>query len=223
VKRLWWSLVRFGFRLLYNELAFTYDIVSRIVSLGQWRCWQRAALKYLDVPSGAFILELAHGTGNMQLDLNQAGYKAVGLDLSPHMGRIARAKLARQRLPARLVRGRGQQLPFASGMFSAVISTFPTDFIAAPETLFEVFRVLKPGGQIVIVPGAVFTTTKPSATVLEWAYRVTGQRTYEGTLDRAVDYFGQYGFSTQVFESPCPHSVVTIIALRRSTDTPEIH
>lgn len=220
MKRLWWSLVRFGFRLLYNELAFTYDRVSRIVSLGQWRCWQRAAWKFLDVPPGELILELAHGTGNMQLDLNQAGYKTVGLDLSPHMGRIARAKLARQCLPIRLVRGRGQQLPFAPGTFSAVISTFPTDFVAAPETLNEAFRILKPGGQLVIVPGAVFTTSKPPAAVLEWAYRITGQRTYESSLDRAVDYFSQYGFSAQLFELSCPHSVVTIIALRRNTDTP---
>ncbi|MCZ7544410.1 MAG: hypothetical protein M5R40_13175 [Anaerolineae bacterium] len=43
LERLWWALVRFGFRLLYNELAFTYDLVSRVVSLGQWRAWQRAA------------------------------------------------------------------------------------------------------------------------------------------------------------------------------------
>jgi hypothetical protein len=55
MKRLWWGLVRFGFRLLYNEFAFTYDTVSKVVSLGAWRCWQRAALKYLAVPPGARI------------------------------------------------------------------------------------------------------------------------------------------------------------------------
>jgi hypothetical protein len=44
---LWWRLVRFGFRLLYNEMAFTYDAVSAVVSLGEWRSWQRAALNFL--------------------------------------------------------------------------------------------------------------------------------------------------------------------------------
>jgi hypothetical protein len=45
---LWWRLVRFGFRLLYNEFAFSYDLVSKVVSLGAWRCWQQSALKHLN-------------------------------------------------------------------------------------------------------------------------------------------------------------------------------
>jgi ubiquinone/menaquinone biosynthesis C-methylase UbiE len=131
----WWQLIRFGFRLLYNELAFTYDAVSYVVSLGAWRCWQRAALKHITANADRRILELAHGTGNLQLDMLGAGYRVVGYDLSPYMGRIARAKLARRGLPVRLARGRAQQLPFATGGFGTVVSTFPTDFIIAAETL----------------------------------------------------------------------------------------
>jgi ubiquinone/menaquinone biosynthesis C-methylase UbiE len=77
---LWRRLLRFGFRLLYNELAFTYDMVSAVVSLGAWRCWTRAALRQL--ASDGLILELAHGTGNLQLDLAAAGRRSVGFDLS---------------------------------------------------------------------------------------------------------------------------------------------
>ena len=101
---LWWRLVRFGFRLLYNEMAFTYDWVSYAVSLGEWRCWQRAALKHLNVQSGARILELAHGTGNLQIDLHALGYHVLGYDLSPYMGQIAQRKLNAHHLPARLAR-----------------------------------------------------------------------------------------------------------------------
>jgi ubiquinone/menaquinone biosynthesis C-methylase UbiE len=50
--------LRFAFRLLYYELAFTYDWVSWFVSMGQWRSWQRAALPHL---RGQHILEIAHG------------------------------------------------------------------------------------------------------------------------------------------------------------------
>jgi ubiquinone/menaquinone biosynthesis C-methylase UbiE len=114
---LWWRLIGFGFRLLYNELAFTYDLVSYVVSLGAWRCWQKAALKHLDITQGARVLELAHGTGNLQVDLNAAGYKVVGYDLSPYMGRIAERKIRRQNYPVRLARGRAQQLPFPAGSF----------------------------------------------------------------------------------------------------------
>ena len=58
-------LLRFGFRLLYNELAWTYDWVSRAVSLGQWRHWQRAVIPRL---SGQRALEIAFGTGDLVVD-----------------------------------------------------------------------------------------------------------------------------------------------------------
>src|SRR5512144_2064080 len=109
------SLLRFGFRLLYNELAWTYDFVSWSVSMGQWRAWQRTALPYL---YGGRVLEVGHGTGNMLLDLLSLGFTPVGLDLSRGMGRIARRKLRRvsgTRAPAAplapLVRGRVEALP----------------------------------------------------------------------------------------------------------------
>lgn len=174
--RIWWGLVRLGFRLLYNELAWTYDLVSRVVSLGDWRTWQRAAIRHLGVAPGACVLELAHGTGDLQIDLRTAGLTSVGLDLSPAMGRIAHRKLLRHRIHPLLVRGRAQALPFASASFPAVVSTFPTEFIAVPETLREVNRVLQPGGRLVIVINGLLTGGGILRAALEWAYRVTGQR-----------------------------------------------
>ena len=82
----WLQFLRFGFRLLYNELAWTYDIVSWIVSLGQWREWQKAGLQFL---SGENILELAHGPGHILVELEEAGFKVTGLDLSESMGQMA--------------------------------------------------------------------------------------------------------------------------------------
>src|SRR5579859_7143714 len=95
VVRVYSRLLNLGFRLLYNEMAWTYDAVSWIVSAGEWRAWQRSALKHLNVAPGALILELAHGTANLQRDLRAAGYDSIGLDLSEAMGRIARRKLRR--------------------------------------------------------------------------------------------------------------------------------
>ena len=99
-------------------MAFTYDLVSRVVSLGAWRCWTRTALKHIGQDSP--VLELAHGTGNLQIDLFAAGYRPIGYDLSAAMGRIAQHKLREQGLSPRLARGRAQQLPFVSGSFAAV-------------------------------------------------------------------------------------------------------
>lgn len=209
----WLRLVRFGFRLLYNEMAFTYDLVSSIVSLGAWRCWQRTALKHLDVPVGAEVLELAHGTGNLQLDLHTAGHTTFGCDLSPHMGQIAHRKLHRDHLPSRLVRARAQQLPFPSGHFAAVVSTFPTDFIVAPETLEEVHRVLLPDGLFLIVPNGILTGGEIISRGIEWLYRITGQR--EGTAINVEWLLAPYGFQAQVVEEQCPRSLAQVIIARK--------
>jgi ubiquinone/menaquinone biosynthesis C-methylase UbiE len=212
---LWWRLVRFGFRLLYNEMAFTYDLVSSVVSLGAWHCWQQTVLKHLP-PSGARVLELAHGTGDLQCDLHQAGYRTIGYDLSPYMGRIARRKLRRWDIPAKLVRGKAQTLPFAAASFAAVVSTFPTDFIVAAETLHEVHRVLQADGRLVIVPAAAFEGASAATATLEWLYRVTGQRGASTEDAGIAPYFAQFGFEVELVLEPCPRSVAQVIIARKA-------
>jgi ubiquinone/menaquinone biosynthesis C-methylase UbiE len=174
--RVWWALIRFGFRLLYNELAWTYDLVSWTVSLGKWRQWQRAAIPHLQASPQSLILELAHGTGDLQIDLAAAGLCSVALDLSRSMGRIARRKLRRAGFPPRLVRASGLNLPFPAGCFDAIVSTFPTEFIIDSRALREIRRVLKPGGRFVVVINGLLTPDAPVERVLEWLYRITGQR-----------------------------------------------
>jgi SAM-dependent methyltransferase len=231
--RPWWRLIRFGFRLLYNELAFTYDAVSALVSLGSWRCWGRSALNYLPEPAHARqprILELAHGTGNLQLDLYARGYAPVGYDLSAAMGRITRRKLSRAGLVSRLVRGRGQQLPFATASFDAVVCTFPTDFILEAASLRELRRVLCPSGVLVIVINGTFTGRGALIRALEMLYEITGQRRRERRADPAASeegalyqpyqwVFAQFaasGLVARLAEEPCPRGNAQLIIARRA-------
>jgi ubiquinone/menaquinone biosynthesis C-methylase UbiE len=217
---LWWRLIRFGFRLLYYEMAFTYDVVSKVVSLGAWRCWQRSAIKHLpaDVKTG-LLLEVAHGTGDLQIDLQDAGYQVIGYDLSPYMGKIARRKLQKGNYSADLAQGRAQTLPFPARAFPAVVTTFPTDFIFKSETLGEIHRVLAVNGTLIIVLGGVFTGAGVVQRFLEWLYRITGQRAdlkgVEGVLAEVVEHFNQHGFDARAVSADCPRSRAQLIIARK--------
>jgi len=173
MQRVWWALLRLGFRLLYREMAWSYDLVSRIVSLGHWRDWQRAAVRYA---LGPRLLDLAFGTGNLLLDWHAAGIRPVGIDLSPQMARIAARKLRAQGRPLALMQGRAQALPFAAAAFDSVVSTFPAGFILEWATVEEVGRVLRPGGRFVVVVNAYLTGRDLPSRFLEWLYTLTGQR-----------------------------------------------
>ncbi len=214
--KLWWRLVRFGFRLLYNEMAFTYDWVSKIVSLGAWRSWQRAALKSLPSPETGSILELAHGTGDLHEDLYAAGYVPIGYDLSPYMGRIARRKLHKKGIKPYLIRGDARQLPFADGAFVAIVSTFPTNFIFMPETLREIQRVLRPDGKLIIVINGVLMSEGILKTFLEWLYRITGQRN-NSDFD-IMSLFAEHGFALERRQEDCGGSIAEVWIATKNAD-----
>ena len=159
-------LMRLAFHLLYYPLSFTYDAVAWIVSGGEWADWRRTVLPHL-LPGR--VLELAHGTGTLALEMAERGFAVAAVDLSPAMGRIAlgkkrgweagRAHRASNRAPtpaasAALVRADVRQLPFPKDFFSSAVSTFPAEFIFNPRTLQEVYRTLRPGGRWIILPAA---------------------------------------------------------------------
>ena len=170
------KLVKLGFFLLYNHLAFTYDTVAWLVSFGQWADWRRTALHYLnDGP----ILELAYGTGGLYTDMRLAGETPVGIDLSPYMAQLTAKRLQNHNLSGEIMRAKAQHLPFPDAYFSNVVATFPTQYIFDAATLSEIHRVLPPAnqqGSLIIVMQGQLKEAGWVKNWVEWLYYVTGQR-----------------------------------------------
>jgi ubiquinone/menaquinone biosynthesis C-methylase UbiE len=170
-KLLGWFL-RIIYRLLYHQMAWTYDWVAALVSLGMWNEWIKTVLPYLEARR---TLELGHGPGHLQAELLQKGYPVTGLDLSPQMSRQAARRLRKKGFQPRLVRGRAQALPFPEATFQRVLATFPSEYIIDPHTLTEIARVLAPGGQAVILAFAWITGNKVIEKAAAWLFRITGE------------------------------------------------
>ncbi|MBN1811224.1 MAG: class I SAM-dependent methyltransferase [Anaerolineae bacterium] len=212
MRRLWWGFVRFFFRLLYNEFAWTYDLVAWVVSLGQWQAWGRTAIPSL---RGERVLELAHGPGHLLVAMVGRGLSPVGLDLSSYMGRLARRRLSKNDgLAVPLVRARAQALPFRDGCFDSTVATFPAEFIMARDTLREVARVLAPGGRWVIVPGAVLSGRDPLSRFIWWLYQITGQG--DVLLGRGRALLERAGFSVNATWEEAKRSQVLVVTAEKA-------
>jgi ubiquinone/menaquinone biosynthesis C-methylase UbiE len=165
-------LFRQIYKHFYNRFAFTYDPVSAIVSRGEWRAWTRAAIPF--VRKEGQVLEIAFGTGNLLLDLFEAGLKPVGVDLSPYMIGITRRKLRARSLSPSILRAAVQQLPFPTAHFDSIVMTFPPGFITDPRAMKEMQRVLADDGSLIWVDAPYLKPRDAWSRFLNWAYSVTG-------------------------------------------------
>ena len=125
---------------LYNELAWIYDPVSWLVSLGAWDTIRKESLDYL---FGQRVLEIGFGTGELLLELNRRQYPVFGLDSSQAMHRVVTRKSRRLNVSIPRVHAYSQQIPFSDNTFDTVIATFPAGYIFNPQTWKEASRVLR--------------------------------------------------------------------------------
>lgn len=144
-------------RGLFTRIAGGYDRLNRILTLGLDVIWRRRALAMADDGDApASILDLASGTGDLALmELRRFPQARVtACDLVPAMLDIARSKFAAAGLSERVevVEGDAQKLPFADNSFDFVSCAFGFRNFSSPAlALDECFRVLAPGGRLVVL------------------------------------------------------------------------
>ena len=161
------------FHLLYHQFAWSYDYVAAIVSAGSWNKWVYSASDYI---KNGRTLELGHGPGHLQLHLMKLNKMNIfGLDSSKQMSKITARRLRKHNSPLKLVLGNAKTLPYSSGCFDQVVSTFPSEYIFSYDTLSEIKRVLNPEGCILILFQAQFTNNKLLSRLMDQLFRITGQ------------------------------------------------
>jgi demethylmenaquinone methyltransferase/2-methoxy-6-polyprenyl-1,4-benzoquinol methylase len=146
-------------RDLFDRIAPRYELLNRLLTLGMDRGWRRQAVQSLGLPRGAFVYDLACGTGDLCRDLAGAGYRPVGFDLSAGM-------LAHASGPAPLVQADALHLPVPAGSANGAVSGFALrNFEALPPFFTELARVVRPGGRV-----ALLDVATPAAAPLRWGH-----------------------------------------------------
>lgn len=135
---------------LFDRTAPDYDRVTWLVSLGSGAWHRRQALLRAGLRPGMTVLDVAVGTGSVAgeaLRLVGPSGRVVGVD--PSLGMLAQAR-ARLRLPA--VQGLAEALPFRDQSFDFLSMGYALRHVADIRTTFrEYHRVLRPGGQLLIL------------------------------------------------------------------------
>jgi demethylmenaquinone methyltransferase/2-methoxy-6-polyprenyl-1,4-benzoquinol methylase len=130
---------------MFDRIAPRYDLLNRVLTLRMDVRWRRAAVRSLELPAGARVLDLACGTGDLCRALDAAGYRPIGADFSAGM-------LAAAHTPAPLVRADATRLPFADGSLDGLTCGFALrNFVSLEPVLAECARVLRTHGRVALL------------------------------------------------------------------------
>ncbi|MGB5633922.1 MAG: class I SAM-dependent methyltransferase [Waterburya sp.] len=142
---------------LTTGAAVTYDSVVKH-ALPPNEDWNREAVIKAITGSPLKILDLGCGTGSTTIMLKQTfpSSEVMGLDLSPQMLVMSEYKAQQAGLDISWVHGIAEATKFADDEFDVVTASLLFHEIppsVSKAVLQEAYRLLKPGGQIIILDG----------------------------------------------------------------------
>ena len=153
---------------LFNRIAGSYDRLNHILSLNIDKRWRKKAVKRL-VPCQN-LLDVAIGTADLAVEIVRQGkaQHVTGIDLSTEMMKIGAEKVAKRNMQGKIefVEGSALALPYPDQHFDAVTCAYGVrNFSDLDQGLREMRRVLKPGGQLVILEFSY-----PENKLIAWFY-----------------------------------------------------
>lgn len=140
---------------MFDSISKRYDFLNHFLSLGIDIIWRKKAISELKNDHPKLILDIATGTGDFAIEaLSLDPDKIIGVDISEGMLDMGRKKLSKKRLNEKieLRSGDSEGLQFEDNHFDAVIVAFGVrNFEHLEEGLTDMYRVLKPGGKVVVL------------------------------------------------------------------------
>ena len=147
---------------MFNNISNRYDFLNHFLSLGIDIVWRKRAIRMLREDHPKQILDIATGTGDFAIEsLALNPDKVIGVDISEGMLEVGRKKMKEKKYDDRieLRSGDSEGLLFDDNKFDAVIVAFGVrNFENLEKGLEDMYRVLKPGGKVVVLEFSKPTT-----------------------------------------------------------------
>ncbi|WP_422859197.1 bifunctional demethylmenaquinone methyltransferase/2-methoxy-6-polyprenyl-1,4-benzoquinol methylase UbiE [Flagellimonas sp. S174] len=148
-------------RQMFDTISGSYDGLNRVISFGIDVKWRKKVVKLVGNKSPKTVMDIATGTGDLAIALAKTGAeKVVGLDISPGMLEVGKKKVSKKNLDSTIdmVIGDSENLAFEDNTFDAITVAFGVrNFDNLEKGLHEIRRVLRPGGQLVVLETSVPT------------------------------------------------------------------
>lgn len=142
---------------MFDRIAWRYDFLNRILSMGIDRGWRERMANLLPPRAHLSVLDLATGTADVPLTFAHSNANIqhiTGMDLSEKMLAIGREKIKAQKLASKieLKTGDAMAIPAEDGLYDAVTISFGIRNVPnVSTTLKEMHRVLNPGGHALVL------------------------------------------------------------------------
>ena len=152
-----WSEKAGRVRAVFANVAGKYDLMNDLMSFGVHRLWKRFALSLTGLRPGQTALDVAGGSGDLAAGmLRQVGKtgRVIFSDISPQMLAVGRDRLLDEGFVGNVecLIADAERLPFAENSFDCVTIGFGLRNVTdKPAALASMHRVLKPGGQLLIL------------------------------------------------------------------------
>ena len=197
-------------REMFDAIAQRYDVLNHLLSGGIDIYWRRRALNSLQLSNKPRILDLATGTADFALAAGRLNPQSIiGVDVALEMLRLGVRKVQERSAPAALMGGDAEHLPFQDASFDVVMGAFGVrNFGHIPSGLAEAYRVLRPGGQILVLDFC-----EPATPLFKQLYQfyfhkilplvgglLSGQREAYAYLPNSVNTFPQGSSFVQLLE-----------------------
>ena len=140
---------------MFNNISKRYDLLNHVLSMGIDILWRKKAVRMLKPFSPKVILDIATGTGDFAIEASSLKpNKIYGVDISEGMLEVGKKKIIAKKLTdvIEMQLGDSEKLLFDDNFFDAVTVAFGVrNYENLKLGLSEMFRVMKPGGHVVII------------------------------------------------------------------------